>query len=153
MRERKTKKALEKDKELARMYYLNGESQMFIADKTGISRTTINKWVNEGAWNSLRTATKLTRKELSIKVIGNLNKKLEDGKDISSDELSKFAASIKTLDKETNILTIIDVLMMYSDWLVARMKIDKELNTGLVKTMNRYQDIFVSEQMTKPAQE
>ena len=35
----------------------------------------------------------------------------------------------------------------YNEWLVVRMQVDKELTTDLVKTMNRYQDMFLSEQI------
>ena len=41
-----SKKELEKTKELARLYYLNGDTQKLVAEKVGVSRVTINKWVN-----------------------------------------------------------------------------------------------------------
>ena len=37
-----SKKEIEKSKELARMYYLNGETQKIVAEKVGVSRVTIN---------------------------------------------------------------------------------------------------------------
>lgn len=43
-----SKNEVEKIKELARMYYLNGDTQKLVAEKVGKSRVTINKWVAEG---------------------------------------------------------------------------------------------------------
>ena len=51
-----SKKELEKSKELARMYYLNGETQKLVAEKVGVSRVTINKWVADGGWDTMRVA-------------------------------------------------------------------------------------------------
>ena len=63
-----SKKELEKTKELARLYYLNGDTQKLVAEKVGVSRVTINKWVNDGGWDALRTAKSITRKELVAKI-------------------------------------------------------------------------------------
>lgn len=62
-----SKKELEKTKELARLYYLNGDTQKLVAEKVGVSRVTVNKWVNDGGWDALRTAKSITRKELVAK--------------------------------------------------------------------------------------
>jgi uncharacterized protein YjcR len=45
-----TKSELNQKKELARMYYMNGESQKSTAEKVGTSAQTINKWVVDGKW-------------------------------------------------------------------------------------------------------
>lgn len=140
------KKELEKSKELARLYYLNGDTQKIVAEKVGVSRVTINKWVADGGWDTMRMAKSITRKELVTKMMQKANDKLEDG-NMSFDEMAKLAASIKELDKQTNAVTILEVLTAYNEWLVARMQVDKELTTELVKTMNRYQDMFLSEQI------
>ena len=57
-----SKKELEKTKELARLYYLNGDTQKLVAEKVGVSRVTVNKWVSDGGWDALRTAKSITRK-------------------------------------------------------------------------------------------
>ncbi len=151
-----SKKELEKSKELARLYYLNGDTQKLVAEKVGVSRVTINKWVSDGGWDTMRMAKSITRKELVTKMMQKANDKLEEG-NMSFDEIAnnsgsiiemaKLSASIKELDKQTNAVTILEVLTAYNEWLVARMQVDKELTTDLVKTMNRYQDMFLSEQI------
>lgn len=144
---RKARKDLEKDKELARLYYLQGDTQKLVAEKVGVSRVTVNKWVNEGGWDGMRTARTITRKELIARMMKQADEKLQEGK-MSYDEMSKLAASIEKMDKQTNVITIIEIMSAYNNWLVSRMQVDKELTPELVKTMNRYQDIFIGEQFS-----
>lgn len=143
-----TKTELEKNKELARLYYLNGDTQKLIAERVGISRVTIGKWISECGWDTIRTAKTITRKELVSKMMSTASVKL-DNSEMSFDEMSKLAATIKELDKQTNVITLLEVFTVYNEWLVARMQMDKELSAELVKTMNRYQDVFLSEQLSK----
>lgn len=135
----------EQRRELARMYYLQGITQKEIADKVGVSRNTISAWIKEGGWDSFRAAKAITRKELVHKMLEQINEKLES-KDWTADEIVKAASAIEKLDKQTNVVTIIEVFTAYNTWLVGRMQIDKELTPELVKVMNRYQDLFIGEQ-------
>jgi DNA-binding XRE family transcriptional regulator len=135
----------EQRRELARMYYLQGMTQKEIADKVGVSRNTISAWIKEGGWDSFRAAKAITRKELVHKMLEQINEKLES-KDWTADEIVKAASAIEKLDKQTNVVTIIEVFTAYNTWLVGRMQIDKELTPELVKVMNRYQDLFIGEQ-------
>ena len=75
------------------------------------------------------------------------DEKLENG-DMSADEMAKLAASIEKIDKRTSATTIIEVLTSYNNWLVARTQIDKELTVDFLKMTNRYQDIFIAEQVS-----
>lgn len=134
-------------RELARMYYMQGETQKDIAEKMDVSRNTVCKWVKEGAWDSLRAAKTITRKEIVAKMLRDINDKLEGG-NWSPDEICKASAAIEKLDKQTNIVTIIEVFSAYNNWLVGRMKIDPELTPEMVKIMNRYQDIFIGEKLS-----
>lgn len=143
-----SKNEVEKIKELARMYYLNGDTQKLVAEKVGKSRVTINKWVAEGGWDAMRVAKTITRKEIVTKMMQEANKKLEEGK-LTFDEMSKLAASIDKIDRQTNAITIYEVMTAYNEWLVVRMGVDKELTAELVRTMNYYQDVFLSEHVSK----
>ena len=95
----------------------------------------------------MRTAKSITRKELVAKIMKKADEKLENG-DMSADEMAKLAASIEKIDKRTNATTIIEVLTSYNNWLVARTQIDKELTVDFLKMTNRYQDIFIAEQVS-----
>ena len=143
-----SKKEVEKIKELARMYYLNGDTQKLVAEKVGKSRVTINKWVAEGGWDAMRVAKTITRKEIVTKMMQEANKKLEEGK-LTFDEMSKLAASIDKIDRQTNAITIYEVMTAYNEWLAVRMGVDKELTAELVRVMNYYQDVFLSEHVSK----
>lgn len=143
-----SKKEVEKIKELARMYYLNGDTQKLVAEKVGKSRVTINKWVAEGGWDAMRVAKTITRKEIVTKMMQEADKKLEEGK-LTFDEMSKLAASIDKIDRQTNAITIYEVMTAYNEWLVVRMGVDKELTAELVRVMNHYQDVFLSEHVSK----
>ncbi|MCM1035543.1 MAG: helix-turn-helix domain-containing protein [Paludibacter sp.] len=142
------KKELEQNqrKELARMYYMQGDTQKEIAEKIGVSRNTISAWVRDGQWDSLRAAKTITRKELVNKMLLQIDEKLES-KEWTADEISKAASAVEKLDKQTNIVTIIEVFTYYNQWLIARMNLDPELTPELVKTMNRYQDLFIGERL------
>ena len=143
-----SKNEVEKIKELARMYYLNGDTQKLVAEKEGKSRVTINKWVAEGGWDAMRVAKTITRKEIVTKMMQEANKKLEEGK-LTFDEMSKLAASIDKIDRQTNAITIYEVMTTYNEWLVVRKGVDKERTAELVRAMNYYQDVFLSEHVSK----
>lgn len=139
---------LNQQQELAKMYFMQGESQKDIADKLGVSRNTICRWVKEQNWDSLRAAKTISRKELVNKMLQQIDEKLES-KEWSADEISKAAAAVEKLDKQTNIVTVIEVFSSYNQWLVARMQLDPELTPELVKIMNRYQDMFIGEKLSQ----
>jgi len=144
MAKKTTRKELEERKELARFYYMRGDTQTDIAEKLGVSRVTVGGWVKDGGWDIKRMAKSITKKELITQMMVNASEKLER-KEMSYDEMSKLAATIEKLDKKTNIVTVIDVFSFYSNWMIERSGIDKELTPDILKTINRFQDIFINE--------
>lgn len=139
-----TKQELEKSKELARLYYAAGDTQEVVAKRVGVSRNTINRWGSEGGWDVQRAAKTITRKEVVNKMLQKINERL-DSSDWTPDELAKAAAAIQKLDKQTNIVTVIEVFASYNNWLCSRMRIDPDLTPELVGLMTKYQDIFINE--------
>lgn len=135
------------EKELARLYFFNGDSQKDIAEKVGVSQQTITRWVRDGGWDTIRAAKTITRRELVVKMLQAINDKLDSG-EWTADELIKATSAIEKLDKKTNIVTVIEVFTAFNNWLIARMKIDPELTPDSVRIINRYQDLFVSESMS-----
>ena len=49
-------KVSEEKKEFARVLYMSGEQQNIIAEKVGVSKQTINRWVAEEAWETAEIA-------------------------------------------------------------------------------------------------
>jgi DNA-binding XRE family transcriptional regulator len=148
-----TKKELNTKKELARLYYMQGETQKAIAEKTEVSEQTISKWVEKEAWAAKRAGVNITRPELVNKSLAALNKILDqvyESGDIElmsalPDKLAKFASAIDKLDKKSNIVSTIDVSLEFSKWLQKRATFDSEVTPMLMKSINKYQDLFINE--------
>lgn len=139
---------LDKERELARLYYFQGDSQKAIAERIGVSPQTVNRWVKEGGWEELRAAKTISRKELVAKMLKKINERLESD-DWTADEIIKAAKAVKTLDENTNVVTIMEVFASFGNWLAARMQIDPELTPETVHVITKYQDIYISEMMSQ----
>lgn len=149
-------KANEDRRNHARILYMSGEQQNIIADKVGVTKQTVNRWVAEGTWDKLRAAKNITRPELVNKILRATDKLLEkvlensdndDALDGFSDKLSKLTSAIEKLDKKANVVDAIEVFMAFGRWLQERALIDSELTAELIKSVNRYQDLYVSGQL------
>lgn len=152
-----TKAELEKKKELARALYMAGNQQDDIADKVGVSKVTISKWVNADAWKEARAARSITRPELVNKILLTIDRTIEsvshsdDPALLSSlgDKLSKLASVIQKLDKQANVVDAVEVFMAFNTWLKYRAATDPEVTPELIKAINKYQDKFLIESMSK----
>ncbi|MBK9292575.1 MAG: terminase [Bacteroidetes bacterium] len=147
----------ESKKEYARILYMQGEMQKTIAEKTGLTPVTINKWVKNGGWEALRAASNITRPELVNKLLRTINNLLDEVNNTKDptmmvslgDRLSKFASTIEKLDRKASVVDAIEVFMAFNRWIQHRRTIDPELSPELVRAINKYQDIYVSEQLSK----
>ena len=59
----------------------------------------------------------------------------------------KFAATVERLDKKTSVVDVIEVFMAFSKWLQYRMSFDPNVTPELLKTINHYHDLFISEKL------
>lgn len=153
-----TKQETEQKKELARLYFMNGESQKSIAQKTGVSEVTIGRWVEKEGWKMKRASMNITRPEivnknlmLISKLLDKLNSEDVDMHDIGKiiDQISKLAAAIERIDKKANVIDAIEVFTSLNKWLEQRMEWDKEITPELLQTINRYQDLYINEQVKR----
>ena len=150
-----TKAEIEKKKSLARTLFLAGMEQTEIADKVGISRVTVSKWSNADGWKEARAAKNITRPELVNKLLLTIDKLIEqvnqsDDPNLIAglgDKLAKLSSVIEKLDKKANIVDAIEVFMAFSKWIEYRSTIDKNLTPEMIKTFNKYQDLYITEQM------
>ena len=144
-------------REHARLLFMQGEPQKVIAEKVGVSAQTITKWVNDGDWQAARSAANITRPELVNKILKSIDELVEDLVNepspektaAAADKLVKFAATIERLDKKTSVVDIIEVFMAFSKWLQYRMSFDPNVTPELIQTINKYHDLFISEQLQK----
>lgn len=150
-----TKAETEKKKSLARTLYLAGMEQNEIAEKVEVSRVTISKWVNAEGWKEARAAKNVTRPELVNKLLLTIDKLItevnesEDPTLIAGlgDKLAKLSSVIERLDKKANVVDAIEVFMAFSKWLEYRATIDPTVTPELIKTINKFQDMYLTEQI------
>lgn len=150
-----TKAETEKKKSLARSLYLAGMEQNEIAEKVEVSRVTISKWCNADGWKEARAAKNVTRPELVNKLLLTIDKlitEVNESEDPSliaglGDKLAKLSSVIEKLDKKANVVDAIEVFMAFSKWLEYRATIDPTVTPELIKTINKFQDIYLTEQM------
>lgn len=149
-----TKKELEQKKELARLYYMQGEAQKSIAAKVGVSETTISRWVDKDGWEARRAGVNVTRPEivnknlvLISKLLDKLNSEEVNLADVGKivDQISKLAAAIERIDKKANVIDAIEVFSALNRWLEERMSWDSNVTPELLRTINYYQDLYISE--------
>ena len=150
-----TKAETEKKKSLARTLYMAGLGQNEIADKVDVSRVTVSKWCNTEGWKEARAAKNVTRPELVNKLlltIDTLITQVNDSKDPAlvaglGDKLAKLSAVIEKLDKKANVVDVIEVFMAFSKWIEFRSTVDPEVTPELIKAFNKYQDLYITQQM------
>lgn len=153
-----TRKEAEQKKELARLYYMQGEQMQSIAEKVGVSANTIGKWAETGGWKEKRAGMNITRPEIVNKnlilisrLLDRLNNEDIDLKDVGKivDQISKLAAAIESIDKKANVVDAIEVFTALNNWLLERMAWDNEITPELLRTIERYQDLYINEHVKK----
>ena len=150
-----TRAETEKKKSLAHSLYLAGMEQNEIAEKVDVSRVTISKWSNTEGWKEARAAKNVTRQELVNKLLLAIDKlitEVNESEDPSllaglGDKLAKLSSVIEKLDKKANVVDAIEVFMAFSKWLEYRATIDPSVTPELIKTINKFQDMYLTEQM------
>ena len=150
-----TKAELERKKNLARTLYMAGKEQAEIAEQIEVSRVTISKWANTEGWKEQRAAKNVTRPELVNKLLLTIDTLISqvnesgDPDKISGlgDRLAKLSSVIQKLDKKANVVDAIEVFMAFSKWLEYRSQTDPEVTPELMRVINKYQDMYITEQM------
>ena len=144
-------------KELARLYFMRGETQKSIANKVGVTEKTVSRWVDKEGWAEKRAAENITRPELVNKLLITINKLIEQVNESDDpvlisglgDKLSKLSTTIEKLDKKANVVDAIEVFMAFGKWMQYRASFDSEITPELLKAINKYQDLYISDQISK----
>ncbi|WP_418549400.1 helix-turn-helix domain-containing protein [Parabacteroides goldsteinii] len=134
-------------KEWAAMLYLKENlTQQEIAEKVGISRVTVNKWIKAEMWEQRKAGLTLTREEqisLLYQQVAEINRNIKDreeGKRFATskeaDVLIKLSSAIKKMETESGIADIIGVGMRFIEFL-------RPVNLELAKDVTRMFDLFV----------
>lgn len=140
----------EQKQSLAKILFLQGMPCKEIAEKVGVSANSVSKWAATGSWQEERAARTITRPQLVLKMLQELDKKLADG-DWKPQDVAMVASAISKLDKQTNVVTVIEVFTKYQGWLAKRAEMDPDLDADFLKKTYHYQDKFINEQMSVTA--
>ena len=149
------KQESERLKSLARTLFLAGKEITEIAEQTGVSRVTLSKWCTSGGWRESRAASSITRPELVNKLLLTIDTLITQVNESKNplmmaglgDKLAKLSSVIEKLDKKANVVDAIEVFMAFSKWLEYRSQTDPDVTPELMKTINKYQDMYITEQM------
>lgn len=143
----------EQIKEWAQLLFVKeGLSQKEIAERTGKSAVTINRWVKEGEWTRLKQSLLVTREAQLSRMYMQLDElnsaimKREEGQRFASskeaDTISKLANAIRTMESEASIADIVEVSKRLLNWL-------RPVNPALAKEVANVINDFISEILKK----
>ena len=108
-------------KDYAKTLYLGEKlTQDEIAERVGVTRVTVNRWINSEGWEQLRTSLTITKEEQIKNVyqqISNLHNTIlqrDEGKRFATpaeaDTLAKYAAMINKLETDVGLAEVVTVL-------------------------------------------
>lgn len=142
--------------ELARVLYMSGMTAEEIADKVGVVRQTVSRWVNTLGWKEMRAASSITRPELINKVLVSINNLLDKANEMGDDEaaaglgdkLIKLANAIEKLEKKTSVVDRVDTMIDFENWLVKNRELYPELTAEITLLVNRLHNDYLNEQFS-----
>jgi DNA-binding XRE family transcriptional regulator len=146
-----TNLTVKQKKEWAAMLYLKENlTQAEIAEKVGVSKVTMNKWVKAEKWEERKAGLTITREE-QIKnlyrqvteineVIAGRDKGKRFAAPAEADTLSKLSGAIKKMETETGIADIISVGTRFIGFL-------RTIDLDKAKDMTRLFDIFIKQNL------
>jgi len=103
------------------LYIQEGLTQKEIAEKVGVSKVSINKWVNDPAenWDKLKQSMLITRETQLRRMYAQLDEltssitKRDEGARFASskeaDTINKYTSSIRALESEASIADVVEV--------------------------------------------
>lgn len=116
-------------KDWAKLLFMQGELQnQQIAEKVGINRATISRWVKEENWEMLRAAVTTTREEQIRNLymqLAEINKVIAARENkyatsVEADIINKISGTIEKMEGDFNIADIISVSKQMLVWLRKR---------------------------------
>lgn len=119
---------IQQKKEFAKTLYLRENlSQGEIAERVGVARQTLSRWINTEKWEELKAGMTITRQQQisnlyrQVAEINNVIAARKDGERYATakeaDALIKLANSIKKLETDAGISETVTVLTKFIEWL------------------------------------
>ena len=134
-------------KEWAKTLYLKENlTQQEIADRVGVSRITVNRWIADGKWEVQKTGLTLTREEQIANLyrqVAEINRKIADkpegerfASNAEADILGKLSAAIKKMETDVGIADIISVQTKFIEFL-------RSIDFEKAKELTQLSDAFI----------
>lgn len=132
------------------LYLRENLTQLEIAERVGVSRVTVSKWVRDGKWEEQKAGITLTRQEQVANLyrqVAEINRTIatrHEGERFpnskEADILGKLSAAIRNMEQETGIADVISVLTAFIEWL-------RPLDLDKSKELTRLADAFIKDRL------
>lgn len=132
------------------LYLRENLTQLEIAERVGVSRVTVSKWVRDGKWEEQKAGLTLTRQEQVTNLyrqVAEINRTIAtrpEGERFpnskEADILGKLSAAIRNMEQETGIADVISVLTSFIEWL-------RPLDLDKAKELTRLADAFIKDKL------
>lgn len=132
------------------LYLRENLTQLEIAERVGVSRVTVSKWVRDGKWEEQKAGITLTRQEQVANLyrqVAEINRTIAtrpEGERFpnskEADILGKLSAAIRNMEQETGIADVISVLTSFIEWL-------RPLDLDKAKELTRLADAFIKDRL------
>ena len=115
-------------KEWAKTLYLKENlTQQEIADRVGVARVTVNRWIADGKWEKQKVGLTLTREEQVFNLyrqVAEINSKIAEkpegerfANSTEADILGKLSAAIRKMENDIGIADVISVQTKFIEFL------------------------------------
>lgn len=138
-------------KDYARMLYLKDNlTQQEIAEKVGVSRQSVIRWMKAEKWEEMKVGVTLSREQQ----ISNLHRQVMELNNVilsrpegeryatapEADTLSKLAAAIKKMETDVGIADLVSVGIRFIEWI-------RPIDLDKAKEVTILWDKFIKDQL------
>lgn len=134
-------------KEWAKTLYLKENlTQQEIADRVGVARVTVNRWIADGKWEKQKVGLTLTREEQVSNLyrqVAEINSKIAEkpegerfANSTEADILGKLSAAIRKMETDIGIADVISVQTKFIEFL-------RPIDLEKAKEITQLSDAFI----------
>lgn len=134
-------------KEWAKTLYLKEHlTQQEIADRVGVARVTVNRWIADGKWEKQKVGLTLTREEQVSNLyrqVAEINSKIAEkpegerfANSTEADILGKLSAAIRKMETDIGIADVISVQTKFIEFL-------RPIDLEKAKEITQLSDAFI----------
>lgn len=132
------------------LYLKENLTQQEIADRVGVSRVTVSKWIRDGKWEEHKAGLTITREQQIANLyrqVAEINRAIEsrpDGERFANageaDILSKLSSAIRKMEADAGISDIISVLTQFINFI-------RPVDLEKAKEVTRLADAFIKSKL------